>query len=120
MPLLRPSRRAELPDGLHLLAAILGAHVIVIEDIPISAPLLRFARPEKDLGGVGECASAQVGWWIRLFPDNVIQNAKAILSQRHPDARVNVQRTRDPDRARRSEDSKCLCCPGQMELVVGL
>ena len=120
MPLFGPARRAELPDCLHLLAAVFGAHFVVVEGVAMAAALPRLARPQDDFSRVREGSTAQIGRGIRLFPNDVIQQPEAVLSQRHPDARINMQRARDPDRARWSEDSKCLCCPGQMELVVGL
>lgn len=76
--LLTTPRRRESPDGLHLLATVLMSHLVVVEPVSVAASPGGFACPENYFGGVGECTAAQVGGWIRLFPDYVVEQAEAV------------------------------------------
>ena len=117
-PLLRLAGRGHSPDRLHLLAAVLASHLIVIERVLVTAALRRLARPQHDLRRVGERPAPQIRRRIRLLPDNIVQQPKAVLQQRHAHAGIYVERPRHPDSPRRLQYAVAFGDPLHVELVV--
>ena len=58
MPFLSTPCGPKPPDGLHLFAAILGAHLVIVERVAVLAALGGLARPQNNLRGVGERAAS--------------------------------------------------------------
>ena len=114
-----PPRRREAPDGLHLLAAVFAAHLVVVERVLVTAALRRLARPQDDFGRVSERPPSQIGRRVGLLPDYVVEQPKAVRLKRHAHAGIYVQRPRHPYRAVRLQDAVTFRRPAQVESVVG-
>ena len=112
-------RRREAPDGLHLLAAVFAAHLVVVEGVLVAAALRRLARPQDDFGRVSERPPSQIRRWVGLLPDYVVEQPKAVRLKRHAHAGIHVERPRHPYRAVRLQNAVTLRRPAQVEIVVG-
>ena len=112
-------RRRESPDGLHLLAAVLLAHLVVIESVLVAAALRRLARPQDDFGRVSKRPPSQIRRRVGLLPDYVVEQPKAVRLERHAHAGIDVERPRHPYRAVRLQHAAALRRPAQVEIVIG-
>lgn len=109
---------AELPNRLHLFSAVFQFHCFIVEFVARSSSLLRFASPINDLCGMCECAASKVGWRIRLEPNNVVENSKPVLEQRHSNAWMHMKSSGDPNGPSWLQNSETLFSPCQVELKV--
>src|SRR4029450_9294793 len=66
----------ELPDAAHLLAAVLGLQVLVVEGVAL-ALLLAAAGPDQFLVGVAEADAAEVRRGVDLLPDDGVEHPEA-------------------------------------------
>ena len=74
--------------------------------------------PNNGLGGVRETATAEVWWWVRFFPCNVVKNSEAELLHGVTDAKNDVLRTSHPNRAIGFQDALATLQPRAVEVVV--
>ena len=116
--LLITSRCRELPDSLHLLAAVLILHVAVVEDVVRAVALFGFRCPIYEFCRVRECAATEVGRWIGFLPYDVVEHSKSGLDQRHPCNGMKMKRPANPHRSGRFEDPKTLRHPFLSEFEV--
>ena len=113
-----PSGGCHAPHRLHLLAAVFSPHLVVVERVLVPASLARLARPQDDLGGVGERATPQVGWGVGLLPDDVVEESEPVSQEGHADDGIDVEGSRHPDSACGLQHSVALGRPLFVELVV--
>ena len=112
------SRNAELPNRFHLLSAVFHFHFFVVELVPRCGPLLRLASPVDDLSGMSEHAASEVGRRIRLEPNDVVENSKPVLEQRHSNAWMHMKSSGDPNGSGWLQYPEALFGPCQVELKV--
>lgn len=108
------------PDSPHLLAAVHVFHLAVVKLVSHLVAFLRLASPPDQFRGMRESPAAQVRRRVGFFPDDVVQEPKAVHLQRQADAGVHMQGARYPNRACWLQDSETLLCPGAIEFVVPL
>ena len=109
--------REDLPDGLHLLAAVEFLHERVVEGV---AALGVFGGPDDGFGGVGEIAAGEIGRRVGLDPGDVVEELEAELLHGEADGMNDVAGAGDPDGAVGFQDALAGGEPGQVELVIGV
>lgn len=107
--------RGERPDVLHLLAAVGGAHGVVVEDV-FALPVL--GGPEEGLGGVGEVAAGEVGRRVGFLPRDLVEQLHAKLLHGVADGEDDMMRAADPEGAVGFEEGLAAAEPLGVEVVV--
>ena len=104
------------PQGLHLLAAVLLFHQLIVERVAAFGVL---GGPQNCLGGVGEVAAGEVRRGVDLEPGDVVEYLVVQRLQGVADAVDVVRRAGDPERAVRAQQAAALVEPEDVEVVVG-
>ncbi len=105
------------PDTLHLLASVLGLHLLIVEAM---LALLVLRRPQDRLGGVREVAAGKVRRRVRLLPCDVVQQLEPELLHCVADGEDDVLRAGNPEGAVGLEYALAAAEPFGVELVVEL
>ena len=107
-------RRADFPDGFHLLAAIDFLHELVVEGV---ARFGVFGGPDDGFGRVGEVAAGEIGRRIGLDPGNVVEELEAELLHGEADGMDDVGGAGNPEGAVGLQDALASGEPGAIEFV---